>query len=377
MRIISSRLAAKRNLINRKLTGKTKLNPLLSKNNIGKKRDTYKISNAAAELANRKTGSVGGNSINTKIDKSINLNSYITRVKEYNEKAIFNAGDRIDKNAVELKNTIDAMREALTDKYTKLLKTAKSYRNPSEYIELKYFGKGSVYYENDLTEAERRAGYNAEISMLKKGTVGGVDFQDSLFRGMNFDGDIIDNEILKNERCVIDYQIKSIMKKAGINVADFGSNYELAVDPYSYQISVAGADAEIISKMENALNNGDNGKNLWKHINKCATKNAAYNTQASKEAYNKHQAYARVKEYTGLSLNELTEKNGTYYTESGENILDVLDKGIAKSVPYDYRKQVREWVRSLVFEVAGKGWNNIPDMKLSIAYGKDGLKDLM
>ena len=196
MRIISSRLAAKRNLINRKLTGKTKLNPLLSKNNIGKNRDTYKI------------------------DKSINLNSYITRVKEYNEKAIFNAGDRIDKNAVELKNTIDAMREALTDKYTKLLKTAKSYRNPSEYIELKYFGKGSVYYENDLTEAERRAGYNAEISMLKKGTVGGVDFQDSLFRGMNFDGDIIDNEILKNERCVIDYQIKSIMKKAGINVAD-------------------------------------------------------------------------------------------------------------------------------------------------------------
>ena len=38
----------------------------------------------------------------------------------------------------------------------------------------------------------------------------------------------------------------------------------------------------------------------------------------------KYEAYHQVYSYTGYELDKLEEKNGTYYTESGENILDLL-----------------------------------------------------
>ena len=37
----------------------------------------------------------------------------------------------------------------------------------------------------------------------------------------------------------------------------------------------------------------------------------------------KYEAYHQVYSYTGYELDKLEEKNGTYYTESGENILDL------------------------------------------------------
>ena len=39
----------------------------------------------------------------------------------------------------------------------------------------------------------------------------------------------------------------------------------------------------------------------------------------------------RVYSYTGYGLDKLEEKNGTYYTESGENILDLVDKAVEDS----------------------------------------------
>mgnify|MGYP000299690554 CR=1 FL=1 len=45
----------------------------------------------------------------------------------------------------------------------------------------------------------------------------------------------------------------------------------------------------------------------------------------------KYEAYHQVYSYTGYGLDKLEEKNGTYYTESGENILDLVDKAVEDS----------------------------------------------
>ena len=41
-------------------------------------------------------------------------------------------------------------------------------------------------------------------------------------------------------------------------------DYTFTVDPYSYEITVDGVDEETKMLMQNALNVGDNGKNLYK-----------------------------------------------------------------------------------------------------------------
>lgn len=64
----------------------------------------------------------------------------------------------------------------------------------------------------------------------------------------------------------------------------------------------------------------------------------------------KYQAYQQVFTYTGLKLNQMLEKNGTYYTEDGQDILSLVNTAIDKSddVPKDYKAQMKSWIHELV-----------------------------
>ena len=131
-------------------------------------------------------------------------------------------------------------------------------------------------------------------------------------------------------------------------------------------------------EMQNALNVGNNGKNLYKHIYYCSTQDGCESSQVTEESKMKYEAYHQVYSYTGYELDKLEEKNGTYYTESGENILDLVDSAVESSgkVPKEFKQQMNNWIHDLVSTMSTKGWNNVPDMTLSILYGKSGLKDM-
>lgn len=45
-------------------------------------------------------------------------------------------------------------------------------------------------------------------------------------------------------------------------------------------------------------------------------------------------------------------------------------------VPKEFKQQMKNWIHDLVSTMSTKGWNNVPDMTLSILYGKSGLKDM-
>ena len=190
------------------------------------------------------------------IEGSVNLESS----GNANEKALDNAGNRIDINAVPYEGTFKALESALNEKYKRASACAGSYSNIDAYLEDKYFNKTSDIYESDLSDAERRAGYKHEKSYIKKGTVGGIDFSDSLFRGMGF-GDSIDRDRIQWERSVVNKQIDNILKESGIDDGFLSDSYKLTVDPYSYYISVQGAADDVRIKIEDALNKGENGKN--------------------------------------------------------------------------------------------------------------------
>ncbi len=45
-------------------------------------------------------------------------------------------------------------------------------------------------------------------------------------------------------------------------------------------------------------------------------------------------------------------------------------------VPKEFKQQMKNWIHDMVSTISTRGWNNVPDMTLSILYGKSGLKDM-
>ena len=339
------------------------------------RRDTVTISSEAQELSMKK--SISGRTRNTSVDSTIDLQKYIDAARESNSAALENAGNEIDVNAVTYTSCSEAFRAALTDKYAKLVAEAKTHSNPEEYIYGKYYNKGSQYYETNLTETERRIAYNYEMQMYKDGKIIGVSYEDSLFRGIEIYGDVKDNDRIMFKRQTINRQISNIMLGAGIDTAGIPDTCTFTVDPYSYYISVDGVDDSLKQSMEQTLNQGSNGKNLYKHILTCSTQDGCNSSQVSADSKLKFQAFQQVYEYTRLKLNELEEKGGTYYTKDGEDIKELVRAAVDKSgaVPADYKAQVKQWICGMISEISGKGWNNVADMKLSILFQSGGLID--
>ena len=339
------------------------------------RRDTVTISSEAQELSMKK--SISGRTRNTSVGSTIDLQKYIDAARESNSVALENAGNEIDVNAVTYTSCSEAFRAALTDKYAKLVAEAKTHSNPEEYIYGKYYNKGSQYYETNLTETERRIAYNYEMQMYKDGKINGVSYQDSLFRGIEIYGDVKDNDRIMFKRQTINRQISNILSGAGIDTAGIPDTCSFTVDPYSYYISVDGVDDSLKQPMEQALNQGSNGKNLYKHILTCSTQDGCNSSQVSADSKLKFQAFQQVYEYIGLKLNELDERGGTYYTKDGEDIKELVRTAVDKSgtVPCDYKAQVKQWICGMISEISGKGWNNVADMKLSILFQSGGLID--
>lgn len=187
------------------------------------------------------------------------------------------------------------------------------------------------------------------MSMLKRGKVVGANMLDSVFRinNLTLEYDEINASQISYYRQLCDAQLNFIFLKNKIEVGE-ASQYIFRVDPYSYYISV---DCE----------------------------DAAHGTQISnKLSVHKTWAYREVYRYTGYQLHELKEENGTYYTEDGTDIKTVIREEVWKDpiFPYEAKEDYAQAVCGCIQEVAEWGWQNVPDMVLSIGYSSAGLHDL-
>ena len=248
-------------------------------------RDTLTISASGKE---KLTKSTSGRTHNTSIDSSIDLKSYIASAKKTNQELIENAGTQINAKTSEYMSTGKAFRAALTEKYSKLAAEAKTHSNPENYIHSKYFDKSSEYYETNLTDTERRIAYNYEMQMCRTGKINGVNYQDSLFRGIEVDGGSVDSDKIQFERALVNSQISNILKQAGVDTSSITEDCTFTVAPYSYEITVDGVDEETKVLMQNALNVGNNGKNLYKHIYYCSTQDGCESSQVTEESKMKY-----------------------------------------------------------------------------------------
>lgn len=335
-------------------------------------RDTVNISAAGQAMATTKVNK--GSNKNTNVDKTIDLQTYIDAVKNENEEVLQNAGTSINEKGLNLKTYKDALQSALEDKYSRLVQEAKSHSNPEAYIKQKYFDQASSGYQSDLSDEERSAAYNSEMDMLKNGKLSHIYYQDSLFRGMSFDTD--QEEKYQLQRRTVNQQISNILEQAGIDSDSISDNCKFEVDPYSYRISVSGVDDETRVKMENALNVGDNGKNLFLHISHATQQENAQNSQVNSVGLLKYRASAAVNEYTGLNLNEMRQEGNEYYTSEGKSIRDTVMKAIEENVKEKHRSEAKEYLSYLLDEIGKINWKNTPNMILGISYSSKGLNDI-
>lgn len=354
--------------------------PLCAQKNVAMKRDCLTISSEAMEI--QKTAQVYGQSENIKFDQTVDIASYFDAAIQANQKALENTGNEFTRSESKYPymDAVDVCHQILTDKYSKLLEEAKQHDDPELYIERKYYDPICPWFTSDLTREERSIGYRNEISMLKRGRVVGTNMLDSVFRVNNVTINYEESNAseISYYRQICNAQLRNIFSKNGIEVED-SMQYTFKVDPYSYYVTVNCEDATRKEKMEFALNQGNNGRNLWLAIEYFSGRDGAHGVQVSNQlSYHKLWANSEVYRYTGYRLNELKEADGTYYTEDGTDIKRLIHEGVRKDpiFPYkakeDYTQAVCGWIQ----EVAERGWEKVPDMVLSIGYSSAGLHDL-
>lgn len=339
------------------------------------KRDSFEMSSAGAEMLAGQNHSTA--SRNRNIDESIDLLSYVEEARRANKEAVENAGNEIKCNNMAVyQGTYDVFKKALIDKYTKLAAVAKSHDDPYGYLFQKYRNKGCAWYAADLTDREREIAYRYEMQMLETGTIKGLKGEDSLFRGIAVGPEVLYAAEVAFNTQMVNAQIDNIFKESGIELGE-GDDCTFSVDPYSYYISVSGVGEEMKQRMESALNVGENGKNLYFHIIHCATGDGVNSRQLTEAGMLKHRAYQKVLEYTGLELETLEERNGTYYTKEGKDICNLVCEAInaSKEVPVSQKPFRQDYACELIHELAKKGRDTIRDMVLRIGYSEDGLME--
>ncbi len=335
--------------------------------------DTATFSSEAMQMANSCKSS--GSSVNTNLDNMIDIQSYLDEVNIKNQDAISNTGENIIANN-NYTSLDQAYRAALNEKYSKLVATAKQHSDPADYIYQKYYNQSSSYYESDLSDTERQIAYHYEKNVLETGKVNGISMGDSLFRNIQENASTITDSTITFNRDMINAQIDNILQKNDITLQS-DSSFTYSVDPYSYYITVSGSDSTLSTQIEQALNVDENGKNLYWHIRHCTVQDGVNSTQTSASGYEKYQMYQQVKDLTGIDISTLTERDGSYYTEDNENILDIVNKAVdtSEEIPTTHKSAISEWISQMVTDVATVGWDNIPDMVLQIDYLNGKLQD--
>lgn len=316
--------------------------------------------------SNQRTRSSSTNHVSEDQDTSVTPNAYETTFPE------FNPVKQLAKYA-----------KVVKAHYSKVNEENKRFDDPEQHIWKKYNDRSYKHYVKGLTEMERDICYNQEMDVYA-GKEPNVNHYDPVmqenFGGHNvFKRDMDYNVDMRNE---INESINQLFKENGIVIPE-GADLRLTVDPYDLKIHASGVDEELAGKIENALNKGKNGYNLYSHLlySNPANLGAPEPPQYTSGGEWKASTYRIVKGLTGYDLRELENKDGKFITPDGRDVWDVVreeyqklcEKEGVSSIPgldiggLDYEKYKI---------LAQTGWENSPDKDLSIGYQDGSLYDI-
>ncbi|TYS09416.1 DUF4885 domain-containing protein [Bacillus subtilis] len=262
----------------------------------------------------------------------------------------------------------------LDEKYSRINAINKTKSDPLGYIKDKYQNSKSPYFRSDLSAAERQAAYDNETEWLFKGKAQNYNLQDAAFRNVTFHGEVEAENEKVYQRSQVNQQLQVLVNRNDIHIPE-GTELTFTITPIDYKVQVSGTkDEALIKQIEQALQSGDNSKELFLHIMKSQSIDS---TQYSEEAYQKYQAAREMYDVTGYQLKDLEVIDGRYVTPDGRDLLDVYKEELEKD---PVQKQTASYAishyRSELSKMAEAGYDAIPDFILSIDYSNGSLRDV-
>ncbi|OCL88231.1 DUF4885 family protein [Arcobacter porcinus] len=267
-------------------------------------------------------------------------------------------------------------RERLEDIYSKATKENLKFKDPESHINNKYFSPTYPHYIEGLSKTEREVAYKHEIDYLKNGKLNNINYIDPNIKDLPaVNGCIEELEEKSFKRDRINNQFQELLNRYDIDIPK-DTNINFTIDPYDFKVNVSGIDDNNLKTLlEDALNTADNSKELFKHIYKSSSYN---NSQISLEKNNKNLIFHEIKDKTGYDLRDLENKDGKFFTQDGVDIIELYKEGVIKSndIPEQYKGLMFEHNVKVLNDLALKGFDNVPDMNLSIDYKNGSFYDI-
>mgnify|MGYP000054636319 FL=1 len=272
-----------------------------------------------------------------------------------------------------------AIRNRLEEVYSKATKENKKFANPEQHIRDKYFSQASPYYIEGLSRMEREVAHRHESDYLKYGKLRNISAIDPNLKDLNSINGIVDSvEKRAFDRDMVNEQFQQLLNKYGISIPK-DSNLRFTIEPYDYKVTVSGLDDKNLSSLiEDVLNTGDNSEELFRHIQYSRPTYLGTSEQFSEDKSMKYGIFHNVKELTGYDLRDLENIDGKFLTQDGTDILELYKIGVinSKNIPEEYKGMVFELYSGKLTELAKKGFENVPDLVLSIDYKNGSFYDV-
>lgn len=176
-------------------------------------------------------------------------------------------------------------------------------------------------------------------------------------------------------RQMVNRQIGNILSENGISISE-GEDYTFTVDAYTKRISASGADSDKSRAIEDALNTGGNGKNLYDHIRMCGT--LEKNEQISQAGQALRYTNELVTQFVGVNLADCTQRGNDYITSDGQSIRTMLTDYVMQHPTEGFKQQDEvkltlsylDWASQYSYQDAEA------KMDLSIRFNSTGLHDV-
>lgn len=187
-------------------------------------------------------------------------------------------------------------------------------------------------------------------------------------------------QIIRNQ---ISQSVQELIDKNGITIPK-GQSFELRVLGMTddFYIHVDGLDdPELAGAIEKAVNVGNNGFYLHRHISESRqlTNSFGLTSQSPEEALSKAKDSLNymVRDLTGYNVSTLPREDGHIFTPDGKDLWDVLLEKASNYPTSDGTVSVNiSRYRTLYNRIAMLGWDCIPDRSLGLRYQDGGLYDL-
>ena len=209
----------------------------------------------------------------------------------------------------------------------------KSFANPKEHIERKYFDPTYSHYkvlDGDPFSTSRNVGYNNEMRVLNGGKPYFYSVMDYAYRGYeapSINGEIESFRSVIHDRLNMDFQVSKLFEENGINIPS-GASLTFRSDLYTNSISVLGEiDDNLKQRIENVLNQGNNADKLSTHIGYSAS-SLGKSEQYSLEKSRLSNLAGKIYRYTGYDMRDLEARDGSFFTKEGEDVLEKVEEGV-------------------------------------------------